>query len=111
MRMTDEEIHSCLNDFFAKFDQNKKLQDMALANGLDINISIRLTDEQKEALAVAQVALLLAKREDDSRYAILSKAGLEHRTLKAEIINDYKDQAIQLINKGSVRMENNEQIV
>ena len=55
--------------------------------------------------------MLLAKREDDSRYAILSKAGLEHRTLKAEIINDYKDQAIQLINKGSVRMENNEQIV
>lgn len=110
-KMTDEEILLCLNDFFAKFDQNRKLQDLALANGVDIKNSIRLTDEQKEALAVAQVALLLAKRDDDSRYAILSKTGLEHRALKAEIINAYKDQAIQLINKGSVHMDNNEQTV
>lgn len=109
--MTDEQILACLNNFFEKFEQNRKLQDMALANGIDIKNSVRLTDEQKEALAVAQVALLLAKRENDNRYAILSKTGLEHRNLKAEIINAYKDQAIQLINKGNLHIENNEQIV
>lgn len=109
--MSDEQILSALNDFFAKFDQNHKLQDMALANGIDIKNSVRLTDEQREAVAVALVALLLAKRENDHRYAVLSKAGLEHRTLKAEIINDYKDQAIQLINRGSIQSENNIQIV
>ena len=109
--MTDEQIIGCLNDFFAKFEQNRKLQDMALANGIDIKNAVRLTDEQKEALAVAYVALLLAKRERDSRYPILVKAGLEHRSLKAEIINDWKDQAIQLINKGKLRVEDNVQLV
>lgn len=100
--MTDEQIIGCLNDFFAKFDQNRKLQDLALENGIDIHNTIRLADEQKEALAVAYVALLLAKRERDSRYPVLVKAGLQHRSLKAEIINDWKDQAIQLINKGKL---------
>ena len=109
--MTDEQILDCLNDFFAKFEQNRKLQDMALANGIDIKNAVRLTDEQKEALAVAQVALLLAKRENDNRYVILTKTGLEHRALKAEIINAYKDQAIQLINKGKLQMENNTPVV
>ena len=89
--MTDEQIIGCLNDFFAKFEQNRKLQDMALANGIDIKNAVRLTDEQKEALAV--------------------KAGLEHRSLKAEIINDWKDQAIQLINKGKLHVEDNTQLV
>lgn len=109
--MSDEQIIDCLNDFFVKFDQSRKLQDMTLANGIDIKNSVRLTDEQKEALAVAQVALLLAKRENDNRYKILSKAGLEHRALKAELINAYKDQAIQLINRSRVHAENNAQIV
>lgn len=109
--MTDEQILDCLNNFFAKFEQNRKLQDMALANGIDIKNAVRLTDEQKEALAVAQVALLLAKRENDNRYVILTKTGLEHRALKAEIINAYKDQAIQLINKGKLQMENNTPVV
>lgn len=111
MTMSDEQILDCLNDFFAKFDQTRKLQDMALANGIDIKNAVRLTDEQKEALAVAQVSLLLAKRENDNRYAILSKAGLEHRALKAELINAYKDRAIQLINRGKIHSENNAQIV
>lgn len=109
--MTDEQILDCLNNFFAKFEQNRKLQDMALANGIDIKNAVRLTDDQKEALAVAQVALLLAKRDGDNRYAMLTKAGLEHRTLKSDIINSYKDQAIQLINMGKLRMENNTQLV
>lgn len=109
--ITDEQILECINELFAKFEQNRKLQDMAIANGIDIKNSVRLTDEQKDALAVAQVALLLAKRENDNRYAILSKTGLEHRALKAEIINAYKDQAIQLINKGGLHVANNEQTV
>lgn len=108
--ISDDQILDYLNDFFAKYDQNRKLQDMALANGLDIKNSVRLTDDQREALAVAQVALMLAKREDDPRYAILSKTGLEHRSLRTELINHYKDEAIQLINKRAMNVENSPNI-
>lgn len=108
--ISDDQILDYLNDFFAKYDQNRKLQDMALANGLDIKNSVRLTDDQREALAVAQVALMLAKREDDPRYAILSKTGLEHRSLRTELINRYKDEAIQLINKRAMNIENSPNI-
>lgn len=105
--MTDEMIIAKLNNFFAKYDQNKKLQDMAKENGLEVKNTIQLTKDTRDALAVSIVALILAKREHDSRYTHLARVGLEHRQLKASIINDYKDRAMELI----ARSKNDDSVI
>ena len=80
-------------------EENERLQKLAKANGLDVKNTIELTEDTKNNLAVSIVSLLLAKRENDVRYKTLSRVGLQKRTLKTEIVNAYKDKAMELISR------------
>lgn len=97
--MDDDVIFSKVNVLMSKLKQNQDIQELAERNGMDVKNSVKLTEDTSNNIAISIIALLLAKREDDPRYRKLTKMGLKKRSLKTEIINDYKDDAIQLIAK------------
>ena len=97
--MSDEDIIKKVDVLFSKMEENERLQKLAKANGLDVKNTIELTEDTKNTLAVSIVSLLLAKRENDVRYKTLSRVGLQKRTLKTEIVNAYKDKAMELISR------------
>lgn len=97
--MSDEDIIRKVDVLFSKMEENERLQKLAKANGLDVKNTIELTEDTKNNLAVSIVSLLLAKRENDVRYKTLSRVGLQKRTLKTEIVNAYKDKAMELISR------------
>lgn len=97
--MSDEDIIKKVDVLFSKMEENERLQKLAKANGLDVKNTIELTEDTKNNLAVSIVSLLLAKRENDVRYKTLSRVGLQKRTLKTEIVNAYKDKAMELISR------------
>lgn len=79
--------------------QNQEIQKLADQHGIDAKNSVQLTDDAVKNVAVSVVSLLLAKRSEDPRYTKLVKTGVEKRSMKAELINSYKDEAISLIDK------------
>lgn len=98
------ELDSTNDVFFCKVKQimerlntNRRLQELASSNGLDVRNSLQLTEETMDNIAVAVVALSIAKQENDPDYAALVRAGMSHRRIKTELINKYKNQANQLI--------------
>ena len=95
--MSDEEIIKKVGDLFSKMEQNSKLYALAKMNGLDVKNNVELTEDTKDNLAVTIVSLLLAKRENDARYGELVKVGLQRKSLKSDIVNSYKDKALELI--------------
>lgn len=97
--MSDEDIIKKVDVLFSKMEENERLQKLAKANGLDVKNTIELTEDTKNNYAVSIVSLLLAKRENDVRYKMLSRVGLQKRTLKTEIVNAYKDKAMELISR------------
>ena len=97
--MTDEAIFEKLSTLMDGLDRDQELQDLAERNGLDVKNAYRLSPTAKDNIAVSEVALLLAKRSDDPKYRTLVRTGIQKRSLKAEIINAYKDQAQALIQK------------
>jgi hypothetical protein len=50
---------------------------------------------------------MLAKRSGDPNYKTMCSLGLQKRSLKAELINTYKDQAMQLINAWKMKYLSN----
>ena len=99
MDMTDEQIFCKVEELLQRLDQNQRIQKLATDNGIDVKNSVKLTDDTVDTIAVSVVALLLAKREDDPRYKQLVRYGTQRRSLKTEIINSYKNQANQLIER------------
>lgn len=97
--INDEAIFSKVTTIMEKLQKDQELQDLAERNGVNGVNAIRLTPTTQENVAVAAVSLLLAQKSGDSRYRKLSQMGLQKRSLKAEIINDHKDEAIALIKK------------
>ena len=97
--MNDEEIFSRVTTIMEKLQKDQELQDLAERNGIDGVNAIRLTPATQENVAVAAIALLLDQKSGDPRFRKLSQMGLQKRSLKAEIINDHKDEAIALIKK------------
>lgn len=97
--MTDEEIIKKVDILFSRMEANDRLQKLAMDNGLDVKNNLKLTEDDKNNLAVTIVSLFLAKRENDVRYATLKKVGLQKRTIRTSIVNSYKDKAIDLINR------------
>jgi hypothetical protein len=95
----DEAIFSRVEIMMNHLNQNASLQKLAKDNGLDVKNAYELTDENKQKVAVSSVALMLAKRAGDPKYDMLVRTGLQKRELKADIINSYKEEAKQLINK------------
>lgn len=94
---TRDTIMKKVETLLTKMHQNQQLQNLAIENGLDVKNSVRLTDDTIYNIATSVVALALAKQSNDPRYAKLVNTGLEKRSLKMEIINDYKSQANEMI--------------
>lgn len=99
VNMTDDVIFSKVGELMERLAKNQQLQNLAEQNGLDIKNTIKLTDDTVNNIAVSVIAMLLAKRDNDSRYNNLVQAGIQKRSIKTDIINTYKDQANQMINK------------
>ena len=87
-----------------KLHENQKLQDLASQNGIEVKNTIHLTEDTANNIAVGVVALMLAKQENDPDYAALVRAGMNHRKIKTELINKYKNQANQLIDSYKMKM-------
>ena len=88
-----------VTELMTKIDKNQQLQNLAEQNGVDATNGLKLTDANKDNIAVAVLSKLLACQSNDPDYKRLTQMGLQHRSLNAEIINRYKNQAIQLINR------------
>lgn len=97
--MSDDFIFSKVEELMTKLKQNQQLQELAEANGVNVKNSVRLTDDSIDNVAVSVISLLIAKRENDPRYKTLVNVGVQKRSLKTEIINTYKNQANQLIER------------
>lgn len=98
MGITDEMIIEHIGKLMTNLKKNEELQTLAKQNGLDIKNTIDFTDSTIENISVSIVALLLAKRENDPKYKQLVDYGMQKRSLKTDLINTYKNQAIQFIN-------------
>lgn len=104
-------IFARVQKLFERMHQNQKLQKLAKENGMDVKNNAELTDDTINNLAVSIIALSLAKDANDPRYGKLVNTGLQKRSLKIEIINDYKDEANRLIgeyNNGNFQESYNE---
>lgn len=93
-----EVVFKKIDEVLAYLNKQKELQRLASENGLDIKNAVQLTAESIDNYIVAVISLLLAKTSGDKRYNTLVQAGVQKRSVKTEIINNYKNQAIQLIN-------------
>lgn len=93
-----EVVFKKIDEVLGYLNKQKELQRLASENGLDIKNAVQLTAESIDNYIVAVISLLLAKTSGDKRYNTLVQAGVQKRSVKTEIINNYKNQAIQLIN-------------
>jgi methyl-accepting chemotaxis protein len=100
----DQSYYIKAKELLDKLDKNQKLQQLATANGLDVKNSVQLNESTKDNIATSVIALMLAKQSQDPRYQELVRYGISHRKTKIDIINDYKDQANQII----ARAKNND---
>jgi hypothetical protein len=98
MGITDEMIIEHIGKLMTNLKKNEELQALAKQNGLDVKNTIDFKDSTIENISVSIVALLLAKRENDPKYKQLVDYGMQKRSLKTDLINTYKNQAIQFIN-------------
>lgn len=97
--MNDEEIFSKVKQLMERIKKDQQLQELSERSGLDVKNSIKLTDDTSKNIAVSVIALMLAKKANDPEYKKLVHMGIGKRTLKTSIINQYKNQANQLIEK------------
>jgi len=103
--MNDEEIFSKVDTLMNRLKKNQELQELSERNGLDVKNTVRLTDDALNNVAVSVVSLMLAQRSGDPRYKKLTLTGLQKRSLKADIINSYKNQANQIIKQYKSSVE------
>lgn len=96
----DSSFYTKAKELIDKLDQNQQLQQLATQNGLDVKNSAHLNEATKNNIATSVIALMLAKQSNDPRYGDLIKYGMDHRRTKMDIINDYKDQANQIITRA-----------
>ena len=97
--MENEVVFKKIEDVLSYLNKERELQKLASENGLDVKNTIRLTQDSIDRYLVSVISLLLAQQSSDPRYKTLVQTGVSKRTLKAKIINNYKNQAIQLINQ------------
>lgn len=107
MEITDETIIQHIGELMTRLNKDKELQTLARENGIDVKNSVELSEHEIENYVISVVSLLLAKRSDDPNYKTMCSLGLQKRSLKAELINTYKDQAHQLINAWKIKYLNN----
>lgn len=108
MEITDETIIQHIGELMVRLKKDKELQTLARENGIDIKNTVELTEDSIENYVISVVSLMLAKRSSDPNYKTMCSLGLQKRSLKAELINTYKDQAHQLINAWKMKYMNNQ---
>ena len=104
INIPDEQIFSHVQKMMNHLDQTNKLQQLAKDNGIEIKNEIDLSDDNRKKVMIATTSLLLAKRNGDPDYDMLCRTGLQKRELKCQVINKYKDEAQQLINRVEHKM-------
>jgi len=96
--MNEQLIYDKIKVMLDRMEQKKQLQSLAKTNGIELN-EMELTDDAADAVVISVIALMLAKMDNDERYRKLCDFGMQKRSLKVEIINDYKQRANMLYNK------------
>jgi hypothetical protein len=96
--MNEQLIYDKIKVMLDRMEQKKQLQSLAKTNGIELN-EMELTDDTSDAIVISVIALMLAKMDNDERYRKLCDFGMQKRSLKVEIINDYKQRANMLYNK------------
>lgn len=99
MSISDDEIFNKMDTIMSKLKQTQKLQKLSEENGLDVKNAIKFTDDAIDNISVSVLALLIAQQNNDTRYKKLVHLGMEKRSLKTAIINDYKNLANQYLKK------------
>jgi hypothetical protein len=102
--INEDFIFSRVGEVMKKLNQNKQLQELAKSNGLEVTNTLQLTEETSNNVAVGVVSLLLAQQSSDPDYSELVRVGMSHRKLKSDLINKYKNQANQLIDKYKIQL-------
>lgn len=95
----DQNIFLYIDKWMDNINENKKLQEFAEKNDIELKNSLKLTDDTIQNVLISSISLLLAKRSGDTRYQSLVNQGIQKRSLKTEIINDYKNEALKLIDE------------
>jgi uncharacterized protein (DUF302 family) len=103
VNISDDKIFYYVQKMMNHLDETNRLQQLAKDNGIEIKNEIDLSEDARKKVIIATTAMLLAKRSGDPDYDMLRRTGLQKREYKARVINKYKDEAQQLIN----RVENN----
>ena len=101
----NDAIFSKLSVIMERLNQNRKLQELAQSNGIDVKNSVQLTEATTNNIAVSVVALMLAQQEGDPDYKALVRAGMNHRKIKTELINKYKNRANQMLDMYKTQMK------
>ena len=96
--MNEQDIFNRIRLITDKLTQKQQLQSLAKSNGIEIN-ELELTEDTADAVVISVIALMLAKMNQDERYRKLCDFGMQKRSLKVEIINDYKQRANMLYNQ------------
>lgn len=107
MEITDETIIQHIGELMTKLRKDKELQTLARENGIDVQNTMDFSEDTIEIYVISVVSLMLAKRSGDPNYKTMCSLGLQKRSLKAELINTYKDQAMQLINAWKMKYLSN----
>lgn len=93
----NQEIFDKIEKVLKNLKQQRELQKLSVENGLDVKNAIVLTDRDIDNYLVGVISLLLCKQSNDPKYNKLVETGLSKRSLKTSIINEYKNQANQMI--------------
>lgn len=97
--MSDERIMTIIGQLMSKMRDNQALQNLAKENGLSYKPVMDYDDATIENVVISMIALTLASMAKDEAYTLLTRTGIQKRSLKVEIINKYKDQAIEYFNR------------
>lgn len=95
--MNEERILGIITQLMDKLSNTQRLQNLAKENGLAYKPVIDFSDEVIDNIVVSMIALTLASQAKDSRYDLLVRTGIQKRSLKTEIINDFKDEALHYL--------------
>lgn len=97
--MNEDRIMTIIGQLMEKMRSNQELQNLAKENGLSYKPVVDFDEATIDNIITTMVALTLASAANDKDYELLVRTGIQKRSLKVELVNKYKDQAISYLNK------------
>lgn len=107
VQITDEDMINRVSKIMNRLHENRELQQLAEEHGISSKNSVKLSNDTIDNIAVTTIALLLAQQAKDPKYQELVKVGMQKRELKFDIVNTYKSQANQILEKYKTNIVNN----